>query len=110
MKTDFTDRYIRNLKPEQKIKDIREKRGFGIRIRPDGTKVFFYGYNSPVTSKRRFLTLGDYPAVSLQEARSAYGKAYDIVRAGSDPLEDKQQEQEDRSKALTVTNLVNEYI
>lgn len=110
MKTDFTDRYIRNLKPEQKIKDIREKRGFGIRIRPDGTKVFFYGYNSPETMKRRFLTLGEYPAVSLQEARSLYNKAYEIVKAGNDPLEDKQVEQANRLKAPTVTDLVDEYI
>ncbi len=110
MKTDFTDRYIRNLKPELKIKDIREKRGFGIRIRPDGTKVFFYGYNSPVIGKRRFLTLGEYPAVSLQEARSTYNKAYDAVKAGRDPLEAKQLEHEGRLKAPTVVDLVNEYI
>ena len=65
----FTDRYIRNLKPETKIKDIREKNGFGIRIKPDGVKIFFYRYTSPVTGARRFLTLGEYPELSLEIAR-----------------------------------------
>ena len=54
----FTDRYIRNLRPEAKIKDIGEKNGFGVRVRHDGTKVFFYRYNSPVTAVRRFIVLG----------------------------------------------------
>lgn len=110
MKNDFTDRFIRNLKPEEKIRDIREKRGFGIRIKPDGVKVFFYGYDSPLTGKRRFLTLGEYPSMSLAEARSEHAKQYDIVKAGGDPLESKRHESESRLKAPSVKDLCEEYI
>jgi integrase len=107
----FTDRYIRNLKPEEKIKDIREKRGFGVRVRPDGVKIFFYRYTSPVTGARRFLTLGEYPKpLSLEDARIEYGKAFEAVKSGIDPLETKHHEQEERRKAPTVEKLCEEYI
>ena len=106
----FTDRYIRNLKSESKIKDIREKNGFGIRIKPDGSKIFFYRYDSPVTGKRRTLTLGGYPETSLESARVAYGTAYKVVKAGGDPLEVVQQEREEHRKAPTVRALCEEYI
>jgi integrase len=106
----FTDRQIRNLKPESKIKDTRGGQGFGIRVKPDGTKIFFYGYDSPVTGARRFLTLGEYPGLSLEDARIKHGEAYKMVKGGSDPLEIKQQELEEHRKAPTVADLVKEYI
>ena len=106
----FTDRYIRNLKPEDKIKDIREKNGFGVRVKPDGSKVFFYRYDSPVTGARRTLTLGGYPETSLEAARIAYGTAYKSVKGGSDPLEVAQLEREEHRKAPTVKDLCEEYI
>jgi len=106
----FTDRQIRNLKPEEKIKDIRGGHGFGIRVKPDGTKIFFYGYDSPVTGARRFLTLGEYPGLSLEEARIKHGDAYKLVKAGGDPLEIKHLEDEERRKTPTVKDLIDEYI
>lgn len=106
----FTDRYVRNLKPEEKIKDIREKNGFGVRVKPDGSKTFFYRYESPVTGKRRTLTLGGYPETSLEAARIAYGAAFKTVKAGGDPLAAAQQEQEELRKAPTVQALCEEYI
>jgi integrase len=107
----FTDRYIRNLKPESetKIKDIREKNGFGIRLR-NGKKIFFYRYDSPVTGKRRFLPLGEYPELSLENARIEFGNAYKTVKAGGDPLETLRQEQEDVKAAPTIKELGEDYI
>ena len=107
----FTDRYIRNLKPESetKIKDIREKNGFGIRLR-NGKKIFFYRYESPVTGKRRFLPLGEYPELSLENARIEFGNAYKTVKAGGDPLETAHREQEDVKTAPTIKELGEDYL
>ena len=107
----FTDRYIRNLKSESKIKDIREKNGFGIRIKPDGTKIFFYRYESPVTGARRFFTLGEYPEpLSLEDARIKYGEAYKVVKSGGDPLEAAHQEKAELEAAPTIKTLGEDYI
>ena len=106
----FTDRQIRNLKPGSKIKDTREGQGFGIRVKPDGTKIFFYGYDSPVTGKRRFYTLGEYPELSLKDARAKHSEAFNKVKGGGDPLEAAHQEQEARKAELTFDELAREYI
>lgn len=106
----FTDRYIRNLKPEGKIKDIGEKNGFGVRVRLDGTKVFFYRYNSPVTIARRFIVLGEYPELSLENARIKYHTAYKSVKAGIDPLEVALHAQAERNAAPTIKELVADYL
>jgi len=105
----FTDRYIRNLKPEDKIKDIREKNGFGIRLR-NGKKIFFYRYDSPVTGKRRFLPLGEYPELSLENARILFGNAFQTVKAGGDPLEASKQKQEELKTAPTLKELGEDYL
>ena len=105
----FTDRYIRNLKPEDKIKDIREKNGFGIRLR-NGKKIFFYRYDSPVTGKRRFLPLGEYPELSLENARILFGNAFQTVKAGGDPLEASKQKQEELKTAPTLKELGEAYL
>ena len=106
----FTDRQVRNLKPETKIKDIREGRGFGLRIKPNGTKIFFYGYDSPVTGARRFLTLGEYPGLSLEAARIKHADAYATVKAGGDPLEASHQEQKALDAAPTLKELGEDYL
>jgi len=106
----FTDRQIRNMKPGSKIKDTREGLGFGIRVKPDGTKIFFYGYDSPVTGKRRFLTLGEYPELSLEDARIKHGEAFKTVKGGGDPLEVAQQELEVRKAELTFDEVAKGYI
>ncbi len=106
----FTDRYIRDLKPELKIKDIREGHGFGVRIKPDGTKIFFYRFDSPVTGARRFVTLGQYPEQSLKDAHELHGKLYKAVRAGADPLEVARLEKEASEAAPTVKVLGADYV
>lgn len=110
-KISFTDRYIRNLKAEGKIKDYSSTNtGFGLRVKPDGTKIFFYRYDSIVTGSRRFVTLGTYPDISLEDARIEYNKKYEMVKGGGDPLESAQLEAAERDAAPTVKDLGDDYI
>lgn len=114
----LTDLFIRNLKPAEKEYTRREKGGFGIRVHPSGRKTFFYLYR--VDGQRRFLNLGDYPTTKLKEARQDYEEARTKVKLlkhgreeGSDPVEhrkSKKDVREERRKAHTMTELVNEYI
>ena len=106
----FTDRQIRNMRPESKTKEIREGQGFGIRVQPNGTKTFFYGYSSPVTRARRLLTLGEYPGLTLDAARIKHGEAYKLVKSGGDPLEVRQIAQEALRSELTFEELATEYL
>jgi len=106
----FTDRYIKSLKPESKIYQVREGRGFAIRILPSGVKSWYYVY--AVDGKRRQMCLGNYPDVSLEEAHEKFRKAVDLVKSGVDPL-GKQAEPEPiaaEPAILTVTDLKKLYI
>jgi len=79
----FTDRYVKSLKPEGKMYQVREGRGFAIRVLPSGVKTWYFIYT--MTGKRRQLNLGNYPEMSLQDAHEKYRRAFDLVKNGKDP-------------------------
>lgn len=118
----FTDKYIANLKPQDKMYQIREGDGFGVRVLPSGLRIFIFIYT--LAGKRRQMNLGDYPDISLADAR---GRLVDVRKAfkdGKDPqdvgfewhrnpvrdrLEREKKEEEDRRNP-TVTELFNDYM
>lgn len=64
----LTDRAIKNLKPAAKDLFVSDGDGLYIRIRTSGTKTFLIR-NSRLGGKTKWTTLGEYPAVTLLEAR-----------------------------------------
>lgn len=83
MSKQFTDKYLQGVKPEDKKQVIRERRGFCLQVLPSGTKSFLYIYL--FQGKKKNLYLGQYPHVSLAEARVKYNEAYNKVQVGEDP-------------------------
>ncbi|MRR56975.1 MAG: DUF4102 domain-containing protein [Deltaproteobacteria bacterium] len=105
----FTDKYIKGLKPDTKsVTDIREGKGFGIRVRPNGAKEWFFTYTT--NGSRRYMQLGVYDHMSLADAREAADDARKKVRSGIDPLEEKHNEEEARETAPSVETLVKDYL
>lgn len=102
----FTDKHIRSLKPKDKPYDMREKsgEGFGIRVLPSGTKTWFTIYRRGKEKAR--LGHGQYPAVSLADARALHRQARDLLKQGKDPAEIKRKEK----VAETVAELAKQYI
>lgn len=106
----FTDKYIKSLKPEAKEYWIREGQGFSIRVLPSGEKLWYYIYTFEVRKRFMKLGAGNYPDVSLASARELFDKAKVKVKNGLDPLEEKEQATEARRNAFTVDDLIKEYI
>ncbi|MBE2889662.1 tyrosine-type recombinase/integrase [Geobacter anodireducens] len=79
----FSDRYLQSLKPKEKMYQIRESHGFGLRVLPSGVKIFIYVYT--LDGKRRQMNLGHYPHKSLADARKTYRDAANLVADGLDP-------------------------
>lgn len=104
----FTDKFIRNLKPTDKLQDMREKDGFGIRVTPGGVKTWFFIYR--LDGKRRFMNLGHYPSITLEEARKKHRAALALAEQGKDPMGMAEEAREERRKAPTVADLADEYI
>ena len=64
-----------------------DAKGLYLEIRPNGAKRWFFKYRVLGSEKR--LTLGDWPEVSLAEARDLRDQARREVKEGGDPLHDR---------------------
>lgn len=112
-KGQFTDRFVKSLMPKiNQIKhyDVREGsgEGFTITVFPSGEKSFIYIYH--FGGRRRRMTLGKYPHMSLADAKKEHRNALKILESNKDPaIERKHAKQEERSSD-TVQTLIDEYI
>lgn len=68
----FTDTLFRHHPGVDKKTDISDQRiqNLWARIAPTGGVTFFYRYTSKVDGKRKRVTIGGYPGVSVKEARA----------------------------------------
>ena len=64
-----TDVAIRQTKAKHTPIKLRDGRGLYLEVRPTGSKLWRYRYRSPQTRKETMLSLGEYPDVSLTQAR-----------------------------------------
>ena len=77
---------VKNAKPGDKLGD-----GGGLRLDVDknGNRSWVFRYTSPTTGKERYAGFGSAVEVSLAEARDARDEARKLIRAGQDPIEDR---------------------
>ena len=61
--------------------------GLALRVSDTGRKVwvYFFRLKNGKTTQRR-MTLGVYPAMSVEQSHHAWREAYDLVQAGRDPM------------------------
>lgn len=106
----FTDSFVRNLKTTKSMEDFREKtgEGFGVRVYPTGTKVFFSSYE--FEGKPRYINWGKYPSCSLSDARKKHREARTKIDNKIDPLAEIEQAKVVRMRTPTVAELINEYM
>ena len=86
----LTDTKLRSLKPKAKLYRIADSNGLTIEVRPTGTK--FWRYRFRFAGKATMLTLGEYPAMGLADARAARDKARAQLKAGTNPVQAVQAE------------------
>ena len=63
----LTDSKIRQLKPNGKIQKVSDGGGLYVQVAPTGAKSWRLGYR--FGGKQNTYTIGQYPAVSLADAR-----------------------------------------
>lgn len=105
----FTDRSVETLKPKEKRYVVWESNGKGLGIRVGGQKkswIFSY-WNS---GKKRWMTLGDYPQMSLADAHISHGKARKLLEQGIDPANVEQHEKLLAKREPTMEVLCQRYL
>ncbi|MCL7406927.1 MAG: integrase arm-type DNA-binding domain-containing protein [Marivita sp.] len=113
----LTDRTIRDAKPKPSVYRLRDAnvvcRGFGVAVAPSGKKTFFLSYTSPEDGKRKQVAIGQFPALSLKEARLKAGALREKVNEGQDPAVEKKRAIDARleQRALgTLGDLIDLYV
>lgn len=79
----LSDAAIRKAKIEDKPYRLSDSGGLVLHVTPAGGKLRRYRYR--FDGKEKMLSLGQYPDVSLSEARIARDKAKAELKAGRDP-------------------------
>lgn len=78
------------LKPRDKDYPKADAYGLCIVVQPNGRKIWRYRYR--FAGKARTLTLGDWPHVSIEQARRFRLAAADVLRSGRDPTAERKAE------------------
>ena len=86
----LSDIKIRNLKSREKPYKVSDFEGLFILVKVSGAKSWRFKYR--VDGKERLLVIGDYPAVSLANARIARDAAKYQLANDIDPNEAKQED------------------
>mgnify|MGYP000382501557 CR=1 FL=1 len=79
----LTATQIKNAKPGEKPYKLSDGQGLYLLIHPNGGKYWRYDYR--FATKRKTLSLGTYPEVSLKSARDKHFEARQEISSGSDP-------------------------
>ncbi len=106
----FTNKSVQCQLPRADRYDVRDEgnQGFALRVFPSGQKswLFIYHYQG----RKRRMTLGSYPSLSLADARKAYRAAKKRLDDGADPASEARLAKANECRAPTMRMLVEEYI
>lgn len=79
----LTDTKLRGLKPKANVYRVADANGLAIEVRPSGSKLWRYRYR--YAGKASMASLGEYPAVSLADARAERDRMRALLRGGANP-------------------------
>ena len=92
--------------PSQNSVDLIDGNGLLLRVSRNGVKSWRYHYQ--IDGATKILTLGNYPTISLKDARKLRDKALLLRRAGVDPSTGQPVVQESKPDAETVSEPVKD--
>ena len=84
----LTDTHCRNAKPKEKLYRLNDQRGLYLEVKPNGVKAWRYRFT--LDGKASMFALGEYPAVTLSEARERSEAARKLVKQGINPAQQRQ--------------------
>ncbi|HDL6628760.1 TPA: integrase arm-type DNA-binding domain-containing protein [Yersinia enterocolitica] len=107
----LTDTKVKNAKPQDKPYSLQDGSGLYLEIRPSGSKFWRYRFWLTPEKDGRY-TIGEYPSVSLSDARKQREWAREQVKAGLNPTDVRKQDkaQDNAEKANTFKLVAEEWI
>ena len=84
----LTDVKIRQARAADKLLKLTDSNGLYLEVKPNGSKLWRYRYR--IAGKENLFAVGEYPAMSLQDARKARDDARELVKQGIHPSHARQ--------------------
>ena len=94
----LTDTAIRQIKPRDRPFKIYDRDGLFLLVNPGGSKLWRWRYR--VDGKEKLMALGEYPVISLGNARELHLSARKTLAGGTDPMAERKAEAEAKQKAI----------
>lgn len=86
----LTDIKIRQAKAIEKPLKLADANGLYLEVKPSGAKLWRYRYR--IAGKENLYAIGDYPTITLAEARKARDEARELIKKGLHPAHARQNE------------------
>lgn len=106
----LTDAKVRTLKSLEKSYRILDAERLYIEVRPTGKKIWRFKF--VLHGKEGTISFGEYPAVSLQDARKLKDEAKAKLAKGLNPVEEKKKDRIEKELAVnnTFKAIAQEYV
>ena len=97
----LSDTKIKSLKPKEKMYRVLDAERLYIEVRPSGKKIWRFKYT--LNGKEGTVSFGEYPIVSLAEARKKKDESKALLKDDINPVDDKKKKKIDAVTATTNT-------
>ncbi len=84
----LSDTHCRNAKPKEKLYRLNDYKGLYLEVKPNGVKAWRFRF--ALNGKSSMFALGDYPIVSLADARKKCEEARGLIKLGLNPAQQRQ--------------------
>lgn len=108
MPTKLTETKIKGSKPKEKPYKLSDSHGLYLDIKPSGLKVWRYRYR--IQGKETSYTIGEYPAITLADARQKHQQVRQLVRDGISPVQAREQDKQMKSSVQDFAQIASEWI
>lgn len=86
----ITNTQADNAKPQAKTYRLNDGNGLQLEVRATGAKLWMYRYRNPQSKKPTIYTIGEYPKISIKQARIVLSEVKGLINQGIDPNAQKQ--------------------
>jgi len=97
----LNDIRCRNAKPQDKPYKLTDGKGLYLEVKPTGVKAWRYRFK--LSDKESVFAIGDYPAITLVDARKKREEARALVKKGINPAHNRQLEKIKRGQDAATT-------
>lgn len=98
----LTNTEVNNAKSKEKNYKLIDGNGLFLLIKSNDVKNWRFRYKRPITNKENEISLGNFPSISLAQARDMRDEFLTLIAQGIDPKQYR--EQAEKNELSRVTN------